>query len=304
MEEETVGKCFDCDLSLVKQILHNDGTVLTKEETEEYKKWEEKERSYQDCMSCKRFIRVYSKKPRKARLCSDCGGTYKPQGEKTRQNYDALMRKRKFGWKIWSCPVHGTVPYDREREIKNKGKCKRRYGKGTGTQGRSFKESDEYYDFLQSLDLNGWQKGLFKKLQEKYDGYTLKWYVDLKGKTGKSTFVDWYKFHHGCLSFLSVGKIYHSGAIVESALRNKQWDGRVILIDLSNKCDDDMYTTIEWMLDGWVPNLESIGPPFSEISGYFFERPHVVVFSNFIPDINQLSEPRWKITDISKSRPN
>lgn len=109
--------CSQCNLVLVKQNLVN-GLPLSaeqKKELEEANLYYSRILQCEECGSiCYHNARSKVEPPKNGTgKCKKCGGihqTTKPKGLK-HAGYYALV-SQKFGPKIWSCPIHGSLPHE------------------------------------------------------------------------------------------------------------------------------------------------------------------------------------------------
>lgn len=141
------------------------------------------------------------------------------------------------------------------------------------------------------VELTGWQKTLFDMLQSPPDRRTVHWIHEGKGQTGKSEFAKYMTYKHDAV-FLSYGTSKDLLNIVFK-FKNK----RLYVFDLprSKPIDisgSDLYSTIESIKDGLFINTKY------ETGIVCMASPHVVVFSNFLPNMQKLSFDRWKIYEI------
>jgi len=67
----------------------------------------------------------------------------------------------------------------------------------------------------------------------------------------------------------------------------------IVVFDLPrDSADFTNYGTIEHMKDGQI-----ISPKYTSVCK-MFDVPHVIVFANFLPDMNKLSVDRWRIVNL------
>ena len=129
---------------------------------------------------------------------------------------------------------------------------------------------------------DGWQSELVAKLSEVPDDRTIHWYYDMEGNKGKSYFA---KNYAGSNYYVNGGKsadIFY-GYEYQS----------VIFFDLARmKQDIVQYDVMEAFKNGQFYSTKY------ESKLVRFNVPHVVVFSNFYPDLGKLSSDRWNIIEI------
>lgn len=130
----------------------------------------------------------------------------------------------------------------------------------------------------------GWQTDLVAILDAVPDRRSVLWYWDAAGGTGKSTFAGGYK--PGETYVVTGGR----HADVYYAYRYQ----RIVIFDWSRDSEERFpYGLLESFKNGYFLNTKYVSRTVR------FEIPHVIVFSNFHPDMSKLSYDRWQIKDIS-----
>ena len=112
--------CLECELPLVKQSIdRRTGLPLTINERADLKHYENVYAHSDSCESCDEFCSYDLRKPVPSTfLCTDCGGlgVHSPQRFKAQSRNPKFKRGRllfQSSCNMWSCPNHGTAPYDR-----------------------------------------------------------------------------------------------------------------------------------------------------------------------------------------------
>lgn len=142
--------------------------------------------------------------------------------------------------------------------------------------------------------LRPWQEKLEKDLEFEPNDRQIIWYVDLKGGSGKTCFMDYYedKYPKKSYGINQLGGARNIATIIESAIESG-WTAHVVFINLSRSSESkDIYEPLEMIKDGRVTTTKYKGRT------YRFNRPHVVVFANFYPNTEKLSKDRWDIRFI------
>jgi len=128
---------------------------------------------------------------------------------------------------------------------------------------------------------DGWQSELFESLLETPDERKVLWFYDAQGGTGKSYFASQYPDSY----VITGGKM----ADIYFAYRFE----RVIFFDWPRDAEDRVpYSAVESFKNGYFLSTKY------EVKRVRFAKPHVVVFSNFMPDTSKLSLDRWLIKTI------
>lgn len=139
--------------------------------------------------------------------------------------------------------------------------------------------------------LKPWQEKLEQMiLNEEPDGRTVYWRYDKTGGVGKSSFCKYMYIKHGVIT-IQGGKM---SDIMNIIFNLNMDDIKAIIIDIP-RCHKNhvSYASIECILTGMITNTKY------ETGTKVFNPPHVVVFSNFYPEIDLLSSDRWKIKEIT-----
>jgi len=146
--------------------------------------------------------------------------------------------------------------------------------------------------------LNTWQDELFTRLQNP-DFRKIEWWWEPDGNVGKSTFVKYMlrNFPEKATFFDSLSYKDVSYAMVE-LFGKQQWKGNTIIVDLGRDYQewDTFYRTLEMMKNGFAKSSKYAG-------GWFMvDWPlNIIVFANFLPDLNKMSLDRWNIRRILRS---
>lgn len=129
--------------------------------------------------------------------------------------------------------------------------------------------------------LKDWQEELVKYVQGDVSDRKVRWYVDPVGNMGKSFVSEYLECKHGAV-------IFENGKSNDIAYAYKNQG--IVIFDLRRSQEGYFnYGVIESFKNGrlWCPKYESCVK--------LFKKPHVIIFSNFEPDKNQLSKDRWDI---------
>lgn len=139
---------------------------------------------------------------------------------------------------------------------------------------------------IAEVKLRKWQAKLFNELQGTPHKEKIIWYVDLDGGCGKSTICDY------VLSKIDNAMLFENGKTADIA---HAWTGQqTCLFDFSRSNIDHInYGVIESLKNGRVFSAKYN-------SGLKrFGRPHIVCFSNFVPDKSKFSDYKWDIRYLS-----
>lgn len=134
-------------------------------------------------------------------------------------------------------------------------------------------------------NLYPWQKEAERIMLGEPDDRTVFWIWDSQGNMGKTAFCKYMIVKHGA-SVIGNGK----SADISYALKD---DPKIVLLNLTRTVEGTVnYAAIESIKDGLIFS----GKYESRMK--VFNPPHVFVFANFAPVIENMSEDRWEIVDL------
>lgn len=139
-------------------------------------------------------------------------------------------------------------------------------------------------------NLYDWQKMVQDVCLQEPDGRTINWFWDEVGNKGKSAFCKYMFVKHNTL-VIQGGKL----ADIMNIIFNTNMDiVECIIIDVP-RCNGNniSYNAVECILNGMITNTKY------ETGVKVFNPPNVIVFSNFEPIMEKLSEDRWKIINLN-----
>lgn len=141
-------------------------------------------------------------------------------------------------------------------------------------------------------ELRPWQKELIKKFALPATSREVTWVYDKVGNVGKSAFCIYlYDTMKSVLFIDGVKKADLINGIVE--YRGKIGHNTIVLLDIPRHARNHVcYSAIESIKNGLVFNTKY------ETSARRFNSPHVLIFANEPPIINDLSFDRWRIYEI------
>lgn len=130
-----------------------------------------------------------------------------------------------------------------------------------------------------------WQRQLLGELTTPPDPRSIVWYTDFEGGKGKSSFADYARDHLKAWVF-TTGKFADLAYLCPVS-------PPICILNLCNADTEIPYTFLESLKDGCVQSTKY--EPFLKR----FPRPHVVVFSNFEPDLHKLKADRWILRTLN-----
>lgn len=155
---------------------------------------------------------------------------------------------------------------------------------------RNQRQKVSVLSLYESVQWRPWQRDVIELIQTDPDPRRVHWFYDEAGNTGKSYLATYVLAKYE--SYLCTGgKV----ADIQYSYRREP----IVLLDLSRtkaECMDHLYEMIERWKDGSFLSIKY------ETQLKMFDSPHVLVFSNFRPDISKLSIDRWDICYIRRNR--
>jgi len=141
-------------------------------------------------------------------------------------------------------------------------------------------------------NLRDWQKNVIEIIKTKSDDRSIHWYFDENGGIGKTTLAKYI-----CLNF---NALYLSGKAADAKYTVANWLNEnpeknldVIIFDFVRSNEEYIsYEALEAIKNGIFCSTKY------ECKMVIFDSPHVIVFANFLPDIEKLSKDRWVITTL------
>lgn len=140
-----------------------------------------------------------------------------------------------------------------------------------------------------------WQIELFEELQRAPHPRKIIWYYDASGNAGKTTFSNHITDSNMGLCLAQFGGDRDAGQLIAGAIENG-WDGKILIADLPRQGEHrSIYSPLESIKNGNVTNTKYRGNILR------FNVPHVVVMSNFLPRVHEMSLDRWDIRELTSS---
>jgi len=145
-------------------------------------------------------------------------------------------------------------------------------------------------EILLKSELRPFQRDLEKIVLQKADDRKIIWITDEDGQHGKSKFSKYLIHHHGAV-YITEGKKNDIINIVYMACLNA--DPTIILVDIPRCNKNVSYKVLEEIKNGIICNCKY------ETGCKLINPPHIVVFSNWAPDLTKFTKDRWQLYGIS-----
>jgi hypothetical protein len=136
-----------------------------------------------------------------------------------------------------------------------------------------------------------WQQQVLDLIKTKPDNRTIHWYYDEDGGKGKTTLA-----RHICIN--NKDALYVAGKSADIKYGVTSWIGdgkklKTLIIDLVRSSESYVsYDGIESVKNGIFYNTKY------ESKMVIFNNPHIIVFANFKPKMESLSQDRWNIITL------
>jgi len=146
---------------------------------------------------------------------------------------------------------------------------------------------------LEEGDMFAWQTELLAELRGPPDERRITWYCDDFGGSGKTAFCKFALATFPSALFFSGGNFRDISHSVCKSTRTPT----VVIVNLPRSSEGKVsYGAIEAIKDGIIQSGKYEG-------GFrLFAPPHVVIMSNFMPQLDQLSMDRWDIRILANNR--
>lgn len=148
-------------------------------------------------------------------------------------------------------------------------------------------------DLPKKEDLFEWQKIILNIISEKPDDRVIYWFYEPIGSSGKSKFGKYLAFHHKNVCLTTATK----SADILTAVSEEY---NTYILDFPRTLGGDYcpFTAIEQLKNGFI--TDSKLKKQSRI--LMFDPPHIIIFSNYPPELKKLSIDRWRVYNIYHNR--
>jgi hypothetical protein len=152
---------------------------------------------------------------------------------------------------------------------------------------------------VRQVDLeHDWQRSVYRDITiNNLNRRHIRWFYDPVGGSGKTMFLKYMIQEHNdnLVWFKRFGGSNGMSHLVAEAIKNGK-DPKFVICDLPRYLSDshNIYECLEDLVDGLITSTKYNGGCFH------FNTPHILVFSNFLPDVVKMSQDRWIIKHISE----
>ncbi len=139
-----------------------------------------------------------------------------------------------------------------------------------------------------------WQEFILELIKHEPDDRTIHWFYDPVGSTGKSALSKHILIKNQDKAIEVSGKSHDIKHGIVQFLENNNLE--ILLLDIPRTSEKYVsYEAIESVKNGKFFSGKYEGKMV------LFDPPHIIIFSNFLPEIEKLSLDRWKIYEIKKN---
>ncbi len=140
----------------------------------------------------------------------------------------------------------------------------------------------------------GWQKHVIEEIDKPTDDRKINWVYNPSGNCGK-TKLQKYMCFHGKAKRISMGLAHQ----IKTSLATTRPDTDCFVMNIprvsgKEEAQKELFSAIEEIKDGWVS-----GVMFGKEEEWFFNPPHVWIFSNEKPNEALASKDRWRIWELT-----
>lgn len=138
-----------------------------------------------------------------------------------------------------------------------------------------------------------WQKSVVETCESEPDERSIWWYWEPIGNVGKSALTKYLCFEYDALLLGGKGNDILYAATEHVNNKNSFYEKNIFILDLSRSLENFVsYDAIEKLKNGhWFSGKY-------ESKSTIIAYPHVIVFANFKPDKDKLSDDRWRVVRI------
>jgi len=154
------------------------------------------------------------------------------------------------------------------------------------------------YDPWENITLYKWQQSIIDNISVKSDWSNRKinWIYDKKGNKGKSILCDYAEdtLENSVFRINCAGRSSDIYNVILNKMSKIGKAPNAFFIDLprSNEKKNSIYNSLECIVNGRITATKFVGGMVK------FDRPHVYVFANFLPNLNAASLDRWNISEL------
>lgn len=146
-----------------------------------------------------------------------------------------------------------------------------------------YNEKSLFHTVIETL--SNWQFCALKEVLEDFETRNIFWYWSEEGKKGKSEFADFLEMNHGAL-ILDSAKCSDIAFILQD-------EPKIIVFDLARaKGNRINYEVLEKLKNGRIFSTKY------KCVNKRFKKPTIIIFANKPPKEGEMSEDRWKVTEI------
>jgi len=140
---------------------------------------------------------------------------------------------------------------------------------------------------LNDSQLYDWQKEIIDLIKTEPDERSIHWYWERKGCSGKTTFCKYLSAKYGAIPL--------EGKKNDILYCAAEFESDIYIWDIERSIEDYVsYSALEKIKNGYFMCSKYESKPIIR------NNPHVIVFANFRPKVEEMSLDRWKIKNLRK----
>ncbi|AXH77059.1 MAG: Rep [Cressdnaviricota sp.] len=137
-----------------------------------------------------------------------------------------------------------------------------------------------------------WQGQILEFLDTAPDDRTVRWIYNESGNAGKSK-LQKYLCWKGMATMVPMGTATQLKTAVIAKGTHKAYVCNIGRVSGNQESQKDLFSALEAIKDGFVESAM-----YGKVQQLFMEPPHVIVFSNDLPDLRLASIDRWKVYEV------
>ena len=149
---------------------------------------------------------------------------------------------------------------------------------------------------MANVEMKDWQRAFQRITKQGSSDRTINWLYDPYGKSGKTVWSQHMTDNgNGWCVISTVGREADFNHNLSNAI-SEGWSGQGLILDLPRTCDrkNYIYTCLEGAINGRITATKYTGG-FIDVG-----KPHVWVFANFGPDVERMSQDRWRVLEVGR----
>lgn len=141
-----------------------------------------------------------------------------------------------------------------------------------------------------------WQQEIMDIVNDDPDDRRIVWIYNEVGNAGKSKLQKWLAFRHGARR-VPLGTATQIKTAVADGTAKSLYMVNLPRVTGSQESQRDLFSALEEIKDGWVESCM-----YGKEHQLFMKPPHLLIFSNDVPDLKLASADRWVVYDLEHAQ--